>query len=252
MRKPLIAGNWKMYKTNTEAVETVRELCGLLAGVQEVEVAICPPFTAIADVSRVIAEKGADIALGAQNVYPEKEGAFTGEISPPMLASLGVRYVIVGHSERREIIGERDAFIAAKLRAVLDGGMTPILCIGETLQEREAGGAASKVIRQLDEDLQDIGGGEISHMALAYEPIWAIGTGRTATPEDAQEMISLIRQHLAESRGGDAAAGVRILYGGSVKPENAAELMAMPDIDGALVGGASLKASDFAAIVKRR
>lgn len=250
MRTPLIAGNWKMFKTNSEAVEMVRELCGLVSGIEGVEVAVCPPFTAIADVARAIAEGGADIAVGAQDVYPEKEGAFTGEISPPMLAALGVRYVIVGHSERREIIGESDAFVAAKVRAVLDGGMIPILCVGETLEEREAGGAATKVERQLADDLGEISGEELSRMVVAYEPIWAIGTGKTATPQDAQEMTSLIRKRLAESHGEGAARGLRVLYGGSVKPDNISELMAMPDIDGALVGGASLKAADFSAIVR--
>ncbi len=250
MRQPLIAGNWKMYKNNAEAVELVRELAPLLEGLQGVEVAVCPPFTAISDVSRTVAELGAAIAVGAQDVYTEKEGAFTGEISPPMLSALGVKYVIAGHSERREIIGEKDDLVSLKLRAVLDGGMTPILCVGETLEEREAGRASEKVEGQLRAGLNKIETSEIAGMVIAYEPIWAIGTGKTATPDDAQEMCAFIRGWLARSYGEDAASALRVLYGGSVKPDNASELMAMQDIDGALVGGASLKAADFAAIAR--
>jgi triosephosphate isomerase len=248
VRIPLIVGNWKMYKTNSEAVDLVMDLAPLISGLKGVEIAICPSFTALADVSRTISETGAGIKLGSQNVYPEKEGAFTGEISITMLQSLGVDYIIVGHSERREIIGETDEFIAVKVRSILDAGIIPILCVGETLEERESGKAADKVGRQLLSDLASVGRDELSRMVIAYEPIWAIGTGKTATRQDAQEMNSLIRNRLAESHGDEAASAVRILYGGSVKPENITELMAMPDIDGALVGGASLKASDFAAI----
>ena len=248
MRKPLIAGNWKMFKDNDEAVELVQELVPLVEGVEDVEVAVCPPFTALSDVSRLIAEKNAAIALGAQDVYPADEGAYTGEISPHMLKALGVKYVIAGHSERREIIGEEDAFVASKIRAVLDAGMTPILCVGETLEEREAGRQAQKVEGQLAADLGEVAAPEISGMVIAYEPIWAIGTGRTATPDDAQDMTSAIRRWVAGAYGDDAAASVRILYGGSVKPGNVDELMSMEDIDGALVGGASLEAPDFAAI----
>ncbi|MBN2026436.1 MAG: triose-phosphate isomerase [Actinobacteria bacterium] len=248
MRKPLIAGNWKMYKNNNEALELVRELAPLVADLDDVEVAVCPPFTALADVSRLIADSGSSIALGAQDVYPGDEGAFTGEISPPMLKALAVTYVIAGHSERRELMGEKDGFVATKVRAVLDAGMTPILCVGETLEEREAGNAARKVEGQLAADLEAVEAAEVAGMVIAYEPIWAIGTGKTATPDDAQGMNSAIRRWIAASFGDDTAASVRILYGGSVKPGNAAELMALEDIDGALVGGASLKAADFAAI----
>jgi len=248
MRKPLIAGNWKMYKNNSEAVELVRELAPLVAGMDDADVAVCPPFTALADVARLIADTNSSIALGAQDVYPEEEGAFTGEISPPMLAALGVTYVIAGHSERREIIGERDDLVAAKVRAVLDAGMIPILCVGETLEEREAGKASQKVEGQLAAGLGALQATEVAGMVVAYEPIWAIGTGKTATPDDAQGMNSAIRRWIAGTFGDETAASVRILYGGSVKPGNAAELMAMEDIDGALVGGASLKAADFAAI----
>ncbi len=250
MRTPFIAGNWKMYKTNPEAVELVRDLSSLLAGIKGVEVAVCPPFTSLSEVSRLLEETGSYIALGAQNVYPRKEGAFTGEISPPMLKALGVTFVIVGHSERREILKEDDELVASKVRAVLDEGMTPILCVGETLGEREAGGALRKVEAQLEADLASVEKGEAEGVIVAYEPIWAIGTGKTATPEDAQEMNSFIRGRLATRFGETIAESMRILYGGSVKPENASDLMAMPDIDGALVGGASLKAQDFAAIVR--
>jgi triosephosphate isomerase len=248
MRKPLIAGNWKMYKSNDEAIELVRELAPLVGGLREVEIAVCPPFTALPDVSRMLSELGAGIRLGAQNVYPEKEGAFTGEISTLMLKALAVDYVIVGHSERREIIGERDELVAAKLRAVFDSGMKPILCVGETLEEREAGKAQEKVGGQLAADLETLEASEIPTLIIAYEPIWAIGTGKTATPQDAQDMTSFIRGRLEGKYGEETASSVRILYGGSVKPGNVKELMAMPDIDGALVGGASLKAEDFAAI----
>ncbi|MBC7254103.1 MAG: triose-phosphate isomerase [Actinobacteria bacterium] len=253
MRTPLVAGNWKMHKDHREAVELVRELDGLLAGLEGVEVAVCPPFTALSDVARALEDSGSPILLGAQDVYPAPEGAFTGEISPRMLRALGVRYVIVGHSERREIIGEKDELVAAKARAVLEEGMVPILCVGETLEEREEGKAVSKVRHQLEAALSAWTGDEVSTgLVIAYEPIWAIGTGRTATPEDAQEMNSFIRGWLAERYGQEVASEVRILYGGSVKPDNAGELMAMPDIDGALVGGASLKAGDFAAIARFR
>lgn len=252
MRVPLIAGNWKMHKDHHQAVDLVRELDGLLAVLEGVEVAVCPPFTALSDVSRLLGELKSGIALGAQNVYPAAEGAYTGEISPRMLKALGVRYVIVGHSERREILREEDDFVAAKVRAVLDEGMVPILCVGETLQEREDGKAFSKVENQLEKDLALLSPEEVSAVVIAYEPIWAIGTGKTATPEDAQEMNAFIRNRLADKYGRDKASEVRVLYGGSVKPDNATELMAMPDIDGALVGGASLKAADFASIARFR
>ena len=252
MRKPLIAGNWKMHKNNDEAIALVKELAPMIEGVQEVEVAVCPPFTALADISRVISELGADIRLGAQDVYPEEEGAFTGEIAPPMLKALALDYVIVGHSERREIIGEKDEFIASKLRAVFDNDMIPILCVGETLEEREAGRAQEKVAGQLAADLENLEESEIPALIIAYEPIWAIGTGETATPQDAQAMTSFIRGRIEEGYGEESASSVRVLYGGSVKPGNVKELMAMADIDGALVGGASLKAADFAAIANYR
>jgi len=250
MRIPLIAGNWKMYKNNQEAAEFVRKLDPLVASVEGVEVAVCPPFTALSDVARVIDELNSRIRLGAQNVFPHPEGAFTGEVSPSMLVSLGVHYVIVGHSERREIIGEKDDFIADKVRAVFDAGMTPILCVGETLQERDAGEAMSKVESQLQADLASFAGDGLPTVVIAYEPIWAIGTGKTATPEDAQEMTSFIRQWLADNHGSEVADKIRVLYGGSVKSGNIRELMLMEDIDGALVGGASLDAEEFSSIVR--
>lgn len=252
MRTPLIAGNWKMHKDHRQAADLVRELHSLLADLEGVEVAVCPPFTALGEVSRLLEELNSRLVLGAQDVYPAREGAFTGEISPVMLKALGVRYVIVGHSERREILGEGDDFIAAKVRAVLDEDMVPILCVGETLEEREAGRALSKVEGQLQMDLVSLRAEEVPGLVVAYEPVWAIGTGRTATPDDAQEMNAFIRSWLAGRFGEENASDVRILYGGSVKPDNASELMAMPDIDGALVGGASLKAADFAAIARFR
>ena len=248
VRRPLIAGNWKMYKSNVEALQLIRELAPLAESAGSAEIAVCPPFTALADVSRMLGELGSAIGLGAQNMYPEKEGAYTGEISPAMLKALGVTYVIARHSERREVLGESDAFVARKLRAAFDAALIPILCVGETLQEREAGGAAAKVEGQLAACLKPLDAAEIAAMVVAYEPIWAIGTGRTATPDDAQEMCSFIRDWVAGASGEEAAAALRVLYGGSVKPDNARELMAMRDIDGALVGGASLVAGDFVAI----
>lgn len=242
MRKPIIAGNWKMHKDNQEAVDLVRDLAERVKDLEDVEIIVCPPFTALSDVSRVLKEAGSDIKLGAQNVYPEPQGAFTGEISPLMLKAIAADYVIVGHSERREIMGESDGLIALKLRAVLDSGMTPILCVGETLEEREKGEARSKVEGQLQEDLAPLSEDEMSEMVIAYEPIWAIGTGKAATPAGAGAVIGLtIRGTVARLLGEDTAQAVRVQYGGSVTPANVAQFMAHPDIDGALVGGASLK-----------
>jgi triosephosphate isomerase len=248
MRTPFIAGNWKMNKVNREAIQLVRELIPLISGLSDVDVGVCPPFTSLADVAATIADSQSSLKLGAQNVYPEPQGAFTGEISPSMLADLGVTHVIVGHSERREIMGEDDEFVAAKLKAALDAGMIPVLCVGETLQEREAGEANSKVENQLQADLASFAGSELPTLLIAYEPIWAIGTGKTATPADAQEMASFIRQRLAVKHGQLSADKTCILYGGSVKASNIEELIKMQDIDGALVGGASLDAKEFSAI----
>ncbi len=239
-----------MYKNHREAVELVAGLWDMIEGVRGVEVAVCPPFTSIPAVAQFMVERSMTLGLGAQDVFYEKEGAYTGEVSVPMLASLGVGMAIVGHSERRQIIGEDDAVVAKKLRAVINGGMKAILCCGETLEEREAGGAFDKVGGQLDLDLEGVTAEVADNLVIAYEPIWAIGTGVNATPNDAQEMISFIREKISRLWGKEAADDVRVLYGGSVKPDNASSLISMPDIDGALVGGASLKASDFAEIVR--
>lgn len=248
MRVPMIAGNWKMYKTAREAAEVVRTLRGLVADVTGVEVVVCPPFTALA--AALEAASGSRIGIGAQDCYWEKEGAFTGEVAVPMIADLGCRYVIVGHSERRQYFGETDATVDKKIGAVLAQGLTCIGCLGETLQEREAGQTLQVLERQ-------VRGGFARHLAsprlvIAYEPVWAIGTGRTATPVQAQEAHAFLRGLVKEIAGQDVAAAIRILYGGSIKPDNMAALMAQPDVDGGLVGGASLDPSSFARIVKFR
>lgn len=248
MRVPIIAGNWKMYKTAREAAEVIRALRGLVADVAGVEVAVCPPFTALA--AALEAAYGSKIAIGAQDCYWEREGAFTGEVAAPMLADLGCRYVIVGHSERRQYFGETDATVHKKVGAVLSHGLTCIGCLGETLQEREAGQTFTVLERQ-------VGDGFARHLSspylvIAYEPVWAIGTGRTATPAQAQEAHVFLRGMVKEIAGQEVASRIRILYGGSVKPDNMAALMAQPDVDGGLVGGASLDALSFARIVKFR
>ena len=253
-RRPMIAANWKMHKTHLEAIQAVQKLSYLLDkdDAERVEVVICPAFTALRSVDTLLDSDKLPYALGAQNVWFEAQGAFTGEVSPPMLAKLNVSYVIVGHSERRELFGETDEMVNKKVKAVFAHKMTPIMCVGETLDEREAGETASKVSRQVTEGLAGIPKEQVAAMVVAYEPIWAIGTGRNATPDDAQETIAGIRSMVAGLAGGDAAGSVRIQYGGSVKPGNIAALMAMPDIDGALVGGASLEADDFANIIRWR
>ncbi len=250
MRKPLIAGNWKMYKDHQQAVELVGSLWDMIEDARNVEVAVCPPFTSIPAVSELIRERNMRLGLGAQDVYFEKEGAFTGEVSLMMLKPFGVDRVIVGHSERRQILGESDDLVAKKLNAVLEEGLQAILCCGETLQEREGGSARKRVEHQLSSALEGVSSEKSSLLVVAYEPIWAIGTGVNATPEDAQDMISFIREWLSGLWGKETAEETRILYGGSVKPDNASDILSMPDIDGALVGGASLKAGDFASIVK--
>ncbi len=248
MKKPLMAGNWKMNKTHTEARELVEQLWPQVSGNEAVEVVVCPPFTALAVVGSAVQSGGMRIGLGAQNMYFAESGAYTGEVSPGMLTAIGVNYVIIGHSERRTIFGESDEWAARKVRAVLDHGMIPILCCGESLEEREQGVTAKKVERQIRSGLEGLAAEEVTGMVVAYEPIWAIGTGKTATPEDAQEVCGRIRTLVIEMHGADAAAGLRILYGGSVKPDNVRELMAMPDVEGGLVGGASLQVDDWAAI----
>ena len=252
VRKPLISGNWKMHHNHFEAIQVVQKLSFRLRkeDYENVDVSVHPPFTDIRSVQTVLESDRIPIALGAQNCHWEEKGAFTGEVSAPMLAKLNVAYVIVGHSERRELFGETDDVVHQKLMAVLKAGMTPILCVGETLEEREAGRTEEKVSGQVRAGLQGLKAEQVAGLVIAYEPIWAIGTGRNATPDDAQGTIKAIRDVVAEAAGADPAAAIRIQYGGSVKPSNVAELMAQPDIDGALVGGASLDPDDFARIVQ--
>ncbi len=247
-RRKFVCGNWKMHKTQGEARELVRALAPLLQGVVErIQVAVAPPFTALAAVAEAL--RGTGVELAAQDVHFEKQGAFTGEVSAPMLAEAGCRHGIVGHSERRQFFGETDELVRKKAGALLAAGVRPIICVGETLAEREAGRTLEVVERQLRAALSGLGAEPMAAITLAYEPVWAIGTGKTATAAQAQEVHAAIRKLLRELAGSTAEA-IRIQYGGSVKPENAAELMAQPDVDGALVGGASLKAQDFSQIVK--
>ncbi len=252
MRTPLIAGNWKMHKTHLEAMRLVQGLAHELAGhdFDRVEVVVCPPFTALRTIQTLIDADRYQIGLGAQNMHHEAEGAFTGEVSATMLKSLDVTYVILGHSERREIFNESDSEINQKVKAAFAAGLLPILCCGETESERDAGQTESKVEGQIRAAFEGVKPEAAVKTVVAYEPIWAIGTGKTATPEDAQATIAFIRKVLSSTLGDDIATAMRILYGGSVKSGNAATLMGQPDIDGALVGGASLEAQEFAAIVK--
>lgn len=253
-RMPLISGNWKMHHNHFEAIQTVQKLSYLLTKEDylTVEVSVHPPFTDLRSVQTVIESDDIPMALGAQHCHWEEKGAYTGEVSPHFLAKLNVQYVIVGHSERREIFGETDEIVAKKITAIQNLGMKPIVCVGETLEEREAGQTNDKVLGQLMSVLEGRTAEHVKEMVIAYEPIWAIGTGRTATSQDAQNVCAAIRQKIAEAVGKEAAQAVRIQYGGSVKGANAQELMAMPDIDGALVGGASLLPDDFAQIVQYR
>jgi triosephosphate isomerase len=252
MRRPLIAGNWKMYKTHLEGMMLVQQLAHELAGhdFDRVEVVVCPTFTSLRTIQTLIDSDRYQFGLGAQNMHVEKEGAFTGEISPPMLRALDVDYVILGHSERRELFGEADEGVNAKVKAAFAHEMTPIMCVGETESEREAGETEAKVERQVRAGLAGLKPDSVRRIVIAYEPIWAIGTGKTATPQDAQATISFIRKLLVTDFGEEVADDIRILYGGSVKAGNAASLMGQTDIDGALVGGASLDGGEFAAIVK--
>ena len=247
-----MAGNWKMHKTHLEAMHLVQQLAHELAGFDydKVDICVCPPFTSLRTIQTLIDADRYRFALGAQNMSPEKEGAFTGEVSAQMLKSLDVDYVILGHSERRELFGETDETVNAKVKAALAAGLTPIVCCGETETEREAGETESKVERQVREGLAGLRSEQVAGLVVAYEPIWAIGTGKTATPDDAQSTIAHIRKVLSAVFDAATAEATRILYGGSVKAGNAAALMAQADIDGGLVGGASLDAAEFAAIVK--
>jgi triosephosphate isomerase len=247
LRTPICAANWKMHKTRLEAVAFADALLPLVAGeLERVEVFICPPFTALAPTVERLSDSG--IRVAAQNMHFADSGAFTGEISPPMLTELGVDGAIVGHSERRQQFGETDDALARKVPAALAPGLVPILCVGETLDQREAGETEAVLRSQVETDLAEVADDDLERVVIAYEPVWAIGTGRNATPDQAVEAIGFIRS-LVESRSESAAAAVRIVYGGSVKPDNAVEVLAPDGIDGALVGGASLDPADFAAIV---
>jgi len=246
-RTPLIAGNWKMYKTNDEAAETAGHLMELVKDVTARDIMIAPPFTALSQVSEIISSS--PIGLGAQNLYWEKEGAFTGEISPSMLMSAGCQYVIIGHSERRQFFGETDETVNQKIKAVIAHELIPVFCIGESEKERESNFTFSVLDKQVSSGLQGFASGDLVKLVVAYEPVWAIGTGKTATTEQAQEVHKFVRSLLEKIFGDAFAQSIRILYGGSVKPNNIAELMEMPDIDGALVGGASLDAETFSKIV---
>jgi triosephosphate isomerase len=247
-RRPIIAGNWKMNKTSTEARDLAAKLIPLVAGIQDRDIVLAPPFTALQTVGDAI--KGTNMALSAQNLFWEDKGAYTGEVSSEMLLDLGCRYVIIGHSERRQYFGETDETVNKKTRQALLKGLLPIVCVGETLSEREAGKANEVIERQLLGAFKGMTAGDMQKIVMAYEPIWAIGTGKTATPEQAEEIHAFIRRKIGVMHSGDVSNWIRIQYGGSVTPENVSSLMAMPDIDGALVGGASLKPESFSTLVK--
>jgi triosephosphate isomerase len=251
-RKRILAANWKMHKTHLEAIQSVQKLGYLVDGddTAKTDVVIVPPFTALRSVQTLIDSDKLPFGLGAQDVYPEDKGAFTGEISPPMLVALKTEYVIVGHSERRQLFGEDDLMVNKKVRAVLAHEMTPIVCVGETLEERDADGTESKVTQQVRRAYDNVTAEQAATTVIAYEPIWAIGTGRTAEPGDAGRVVEVIRQTLADKFDDTVAQAVRVQYGGSVKPGNIRGFLAHPEIDGALVGGASLDPEDFALIIK--
>lgn len=253
-RTPLIVGNWKMNANHLEAIQMVQKLSYRLEGedYERVDVVVAPPFTSLRSIQLVIEQDRIPIALGAQNTHWAESGAYTGEISPPMLAKLGVKHVIVGHSERREHFGETDEMVAKKAKAVLASDMAAIVCVGETLDQRESGDAEQVVSTQVSGALKGVGLDDPSKLAVAYEPVWAIGSGRTALPDDAATIASVIRDQLRERVGSEAAEQARILYGGSVNPVNIKDFMSKKDIDGALVGGASLDPDQFAAIVRYR
>ena len=247
MRKPIIVGNWKMNKTNHETEKFFTEFKPLVEGVKNVEIVIGAPFTALETATRET--KGTNIKIAAENMNANDSGAYTGEISPLMLKDLGVEYVILGHSERREYYGETDSIINEKVKAALKHGLKPILCVGEKLEERENGTTEAVVKEQTVGGLKDVSASDMSNVVIAYEPVWAIGTGETASPEQAQEMHKFIRTLVEKVYGFDIADNLTILYGGSVKPDNAKEIFSKPDVDGGLIGGAALKADDFLAIV---
>lgn len=248
MRKPFVAGNWKMYKTAAGAAELAAAIVQGIGAEDRVSIALCPPFPFLSRVAEVL--RGSRVALGAQNMYPAQEGAYTGEVSPAMLLDVGCRYVILGHSERRHQLSETDAFIQQKVRVALAAGLHVILCVGETLEEREANRTEAVLDRQLSSGLAGLNIEERHALVLAYEPVWAIGTGRNATPDQAQQAHQFIRRKVSQILGEEVAQAIPIQYGGSVKPSNARSLMSQPDVDGALVGGASLKADQFLDIVR--
>jgi triosephosphate isomerase len=248
MRTKLIAANWKMFKTPDQTLEFFREFLPLVAGHVRDEIVVCPPYTDVA--AALEAVKGSTVAIGVQNVHWKADGAYTGEISAPMLSCLGVTHVIVGHSERRQYFGETDDTVNLRLKTALEAGFTPICCVGEVLEEREAGATDDVLRRQCVRAFHAISAKKAAKLVVAYEPVWAIGTGKTATPEIAAAAHAVIRSEAAEVFGEEFAGQLRILYGGSVKPDNASILMAQEEIDGALVGGASLEPKSFAAIVK--
>lgn len=246
MRKPIIAGNWKMNMTPSEAVRLVEELKPLVKDAK-CNVVICPPYVDLPAAAEAI--KGSNIHLGAQNIHWADKGAFTGEVSADMLKELGVEYAIIGHSERRQYFGETDEAVNKRAKAAIAAGITPIICVGESLEERESGLTGKKVSGQVQKDIEGIAASDAARLVIAYEPIWAIGTGKTATDEQANETIGMIRATVAGMLGRETAEALRIQYGGSMKPSNVKGLMAMPEIDGGLIGGASLKAVDFAQVV---
>ena len=246
-RRPLIAGNWKMFKTCSEAVEAVGQLVKLVAMTSDIDVMIAPQFTALAPVSDVV--RGSRVSLGAQNLFWETEGAYTGEISPVMLVSVGCKYVIIGHSERRQYFDETDETVNKKIKAAIKNDLVPVLCVGESEKERESKETFSVLDKQVKKGIEGFSSDDLEMLVIAYEPVWAIGTGKTATTDQAQEAHQFLRSVLEKSFGNMLAKSIRILYGGSVKPNNIAELMTMPDIDGALVGGASLDPETFSKIV---
>ncbi len=246
-RRPFIAGNWKMFKTCSEAAETAEQLVKLTEDITDVDVMIAPQFTALSSVSDAV--RDTVVSLGAQNLFWETEGAFTGEISPAMLVSVGCRHAIIGHSERRQYFGETDESVNKKIKAAIQNKLIPVFCVGESEKEREAKDTFSVLDKQVKIGLKDFSSDDLKTLVIAYEPVWAIGTGKTATSEQAQEVHRFLRSLVEKSFGNSLANSVRILYGGSVKPDNIAELMSMPDVDGALVGGASLNAETFSKIV---
>lgn len=248
MRRPIIVGNWKMHYTISQSCNLASQLVASLSSVQDVEIVICPPFTSLSEVAKII--KNTNIKLGAQNIYFEKEGAYTGEISSLMLKDVGCSYVIVGHSERRKYLKEDNPLVNLKVRAVLEAALFPIMCVGESLEERERGVHEEIVYIHVTGGLLGLNEEEVKKVIIAYEPVWAIGTGKTATPSDAQSMHKFIRNTLSKMYSEDVANNIRIQYGGSVQPENVSSLMAQSEIDGTLVGGASLDASSFEKIVK--